>query len=341
MKRKGVMEKTVLVFTDYEPDDYLALLIIARLFKNVTLVVTENNAEVRQKKCEDIKFFFPEFPVFRGTGSTKPYDFVKDAAAPENTFAEYDFKQMDAPDIVFGIAPPRDMIAVTKVDPNYFKQSRVYFYGGFNFACVMDYDVDLTTWFTDSFKSVVVFETRPSFGDRLNFNPTSGPLIAFLESKSDDPKFKRFLELNEAWDAHILAKMIAKISAFQEERKDELPECMLPIGAAMLRDHLKSQIDKCENDAKWFFMIRSLDVVIAVSSGGHESVAADPVVVIMHDEPLDSPRLKPVVFTLPTPEKFVYESVEKSNLYLFDPDGIEAKHAAHDEVEQKIINALK
>lgn len=333
-------EYDVLVYTDYEPDDFLALLIVRKLFNNVAVVVTENNSEVRQKKCEDLLFFFPEFAVFFGKGSTKEYNFLKNPAAPEVVMRGFDYFETKAPKIVFGIAPPRDMIAVTEEMPDYFKESTVYFYGGFNFALVLDAGVDLTKWFTESFKTIVVFETRNSFGDQLNFNKNSGPLIPFLESKSDDRKIRRLLDLMEAWDNHIVNKKIKKIGDFQNKHS-ELASFKIPEQSFELRECMKSNTDMYESNNDWLFMIRSVDVVVALGMGGHQTVAADPVAVIMYDEPLDSSRMMPALFTFPKPGKFEYQRVEKSNFYVFKPEGLEAQHAAHDEVEAKIVEILK
>lgn len=324
------------VFTDYEPDDFMALMVLRAKYPHVHIhaIITENPADVLQAKYEDAKHFFGEhFTIWIGAPSNKKYAFAKDAAAPDLPPGPvFTAEGIDAPDVLISLAPPRDVIRIATEKPGFFKNTVHHAYGSFNWSCVLDFESNPPTgimaprWFQDTFKITYVTETLNVFEQsHKTFNAHTSPeFIEYVKHRAETSSyFRRFVDLSTAWDAHARALNIAEIikarhlfdglpaDVFDDVNRDATP----------LIEHAVEYL-KGEHDAKdvetMDDILRRLRIVKSMQAG-LQFVAADPVVVLMlHDSHLEFAQHVDFVFE---GKRFKYVPDETSTLvYVCTPD---------------------
>ena len=311
----------ILIFSEYEPDDFLALWILVMRYASalVTLVITENSGETLQAKCEDAAHFFPSWKVLRGASSDKKRNFAKTVDAPDRFIESYNgLLEEAAPDIVFGLAPIRDIVHIVSSNPTYFSKTTAYFFGGFNFACLTSTrkDIDWSTFFEKHFEKVIVFEKNLIFEQDFNYSFTmeSGPFMKLLwDQPAEDARAVRLRILITSWNRHIYEKMISDISPFE-----------------------KLQAINKKN------ALRKLHLLKTIVNSPEQMVAADPIVSILADENIHL-HSRPVSFVLNESGHFSYVYNPASTVFLFDasPYGtswMDHDKAIHEEVESKMVS---
>lgn len=150
----------LLIFTDVEPDDLLALWILDRrgLLGGATVVVTENDAgALRRKEAIVAGRHATRGPgaitILAGATSARPRDFPRDAPCGSGRpFAWPD----RAPPTILCLAPPRDLLAAPA---GYFRNTVLWAYGGFNFREVTRRGDEIPR-LLGGFARAHVFETR-------------------------------------------------------------------------------------------------------------------------------------------------------------------------------------
>lgn len=146
----------MLLFTDFESDDGLAMHILEkRGLLPSTIVVTESVREITIKKAQMIKQIFPQCTVYVGASSDKTYDnFVTDSTVivqdmPQNLL---DHKY----GTIICLSPPRDLYRHWRTHPTIFRNTDLWIYGGFNLRTMKGkIDVFMNT----AFANVYLFET--------------------------------------------------------------------------------------------------------------------------------------------------------------------------------------
>lgn len=287
----------ILIFSDYEPDDFLTLMVLMFVHvKNlVTLVITENNHHTLQQKCMDAAHFFPTFHVMYGATSTKHYDFTRDSTSSERSFTKYYAKNAVKPDRIYGIAPIRDIVDAVVDNPLVFVDAEVLFYGGFNFAEVVNTDhrvADWTAFFSNSFKRVVVFELRFAIGSQFSFTQNNSQFLrTLIQHPTKSPQMQRLLTLIQAWNKHISSKTRSDLVS------------ILPTSPLSTRE--------------WDNVERKIKINRNVDTDPYQLLAAD-VLLIMSEMIVDD--LVPVSFVLGLDGRFEYKDVGMdSKVFLFRP----------------------
>lgn len=309
---------SLLIFSDYEPDDFLALWILSIIFKIGTLVITENKSDVLQQKCMDAAYFFPNFKIYRGATSRTEFDFKKEGNIT-STFPIYHSENQIPPSIVFGLSPIRDIKKISWENPNFFKGAQTFFYGGFNFATVISTmkEFDWTTWFQQTFARVVIFEKKTMFGKFDTFTRSSGPLLpTIIQHQQNSVYAKRFLSIIYTWNNHLHAKLLQDVNEYIEK-------------------HAKNGIGI--GISNWDNIYRKIEIIKGIENDNYQVVAADPAVTVLYDEDIRSPRLHPISFVLKDDGIFEYVDVAFSKVYLFKAHD---EAATHSEVEQKITSLI-
>lgn len=326
----------VLIFSDYEPDDFLALMLLALLHAadNVQLVITENKLGTLIAKCADAAHHFPTFRVLRGAESNVVYNFVWDRAVRDGKHIPiYDDKIDDVPiDRVYGLAPFRDLVRVVASYPDRFARTQAFLYGGFNFGKVTP-PVDWNAFCT-AFARVTIVESRVAFGEQFTFTRDSGPLLPLVMAKAEagNALAMRLISLASSWNAHLAVKMRTDIGAV-------MLNSLTPHGANV--------------PIPWNDVLRKIDIARAIEADPHQILAADAIVALLASAPdAFADELRPVILTwnkegrvayvpIMTPAllggQIPYAPAVQSNVVLFLPKNGDVAKA---QVEQHITAIL-
>lgn len=333
----------ILVVTDWEPDDVLAAMILSKRFEGrLTFVVSENDPVTIREKCFDIKYFFPHSEVFAGSTSEKVYNFKHNFSAKPIRivpYADADAPLPKKPMMVFCLAPPRDLIAISMRDPYFFRNTIAFFYGGVNFAALRMHEsfFDFGYWLGTAFLRAVVFETNFAYPHSDKFTMTSGPLMKKLEDMAPENKYyKRMHQISYLWDSHIKKQRFESAQKLLLKYPNVFPQ---PID---IENRAQEYMDRAKegnlNPGDLIELMGDLTVYEATKNLDYQMVAADSLVAALFeesDEPDSAHDFKPVRFL--AGERYHYQSERGSKLLLYDPID---KEKARTDLETKIIEIL-
>jgi hypothetical protein len=197
------------VFTDLEPDDYLALWILNKNgYKFKTVVVGEG--KFVQQKAERAYYYFnnddfyPESCPYITVGESSDKDFPESFETDE-TYDNFslenlkEFVQNGGTKILI-MKPPRELFQYIITNPaelSFLKNTKCYLYGSFNMKSLDATDSEFRM-FCDLFDSLYVYESFFATGPQNNLNPQNFPLIQKLR------QHQNFSDLLDSWDDYIL-----------------------------------------------------------------------------------------------------------------------------------------
>ena len=239
---------SLVIFTDCEPDDMLALWILERrgYLDKAVIVVTENDEATLKRKAWLVRQHHQKVSVQIGSTSSRQRQL-------DETYGELDVPRFafgaDAPLYVIALAPPRDLMAQWRVHPHYFKTSELWAYGGFNFRELVLGGVDVVPMLK-SFWRAHIFETFHAVGAR-NFIEETPAAVPYLGKLARD------------WNRHIALDM-----------QNELASNPRLAGVCDWARALKEIPDLTPSE------VRCMKVLDVIAKYPTEIVAADPLVAV-------------------------------------------------------------
>jgi hypothetical protein len=229
-------EPRIIIETDLEPDDAIAILAIlkgiAEVKQNISFIVGEGDSRLKlvllEELLKSIEFEPKSFTIIQGLDSQLPYPtkFLKGewvekmAKLPSKTQEEklqdyITFHQEFRPTHIYFLKPPREALLV--YDQIKFENSICYCYGGFNYRA-METPISNINNLASRFKQFHHFSRRvelPPGQDLYDFGAT-------LRRQSPFSQFIRILSLN--WNNHYIEMM--KLAQSPSETKFVLADIL-------------------------------------------------------------------------------------------------------------------
>lgn len=199
------------VFTDLEPDDYLALWILNKNGYNFSTIVVGEGKCVDQKARRTVRYLTD--PVFNISspnilkGDQSDKDFPKFDDSFELYKSDENFSLSNLKEYVQSggtkiiiIKPPREFFHYIKTNPtelSFLSKTKCYLYGSFNMKS-LDATENEFKIFCDLFGEFYLYESFFATGPQNNMNVQNFPLIQKLRKNTN------FAELLDTWDDYIL-----------------------------------------------------------------------------------------------------------------------------------------
>jgi len=205
----------LLVLTDLEPDDVLALYILLKKVDKtfpMLVIVGEGNINKTGMVTSLLNLMcFNNFTVVQGSlnlhkdfpeaacrvfGNTSPSPDSNVSIEIEEFLTKY-----DSP-LIFGIKPFTELL---DVNPDLLAKCVLALYGGFNLRC-MSFSVskdDIAEFVNTSFKHVILYESFYAAGEQNSVNKTNAADLFNIMLKSKDPVLVGLVKLITIWNDHI------------------------------------------------------------------------------------------------------------------------------------------
>lgn len=229
-----MFEDPILLLTDAEPDDLLALfLLISFKVKISAILVSESVPTTTALKTISIKRLLKlvnyDCDVIPCFSSKKDYDLTLDSELTieeQNLVSDYVadpikynnfvieltkmFITMFKNPTIICIAPIRMLFAMYHENIKVFRNVTAYIYGSFNFREVLrdiDSDINLTCMLNSGFKNLYVFENHHVLGEQNSFNKNTCPkTYKMFEELKDDKVIKHISYIMFMWNKNIIKK---------------------------------------------------------------------------------------------------------------------------------------
>lgn len=206
--------------TDLEPDDVFANFILNKKFNIHHVVVGEGSADIKHARI--LKYLellnSSKTICFRGQSSNKLFD--KDGKEFHDlkvNKGDYDSNQFvsliktyihraDNPVMVF-LKPPRELMECFTELKNDLKCVTSYFYGGFNFRCLMPtYKNEQILEMLDNFREVHIYESFHATGSNNTINKNSEPKLyqGLLKLRTNNPYIDKLFDLTRLWNSSLM-----------------------------------------------------------------------------------------------------------------------------------------
>jgi hypothetical protein len=210
--------KLIGIETDLEPDDCMALYLLNKMTKMYYVNVGEGdgtNKYYRMKKYLSL-LNSDKTILFRGMSSNKLFE--KDGMEFDNLSTDeikYDGKKYvelfknyvtstDDPIIVF-LKPPRELMENLNELMPYLPKVTAYFYGGFNFRCLMEkHDSETITEMLQMFKDTYVYESFHATGHNNSITKKDKMVYDAINSIKNNPFIEKLLKVTSLWNNHLL-----------------------------------------------------------------------------------------------------------------------------------------
>ncbi|MBX7133468.1 MAG: hypothetical protein K1X67_12415 [Fimbriimonadaceae bacterium] len=328
------------IFTDVEPDDILALVLLAPFFRfrAIFVVCSENPLWPRLQHLERI---------------LNALSIVPDLLLPLGHQDEHILAGLPHLNAHFASMPPRlllllasfePLLEVFKSAPQVLAKLDAVAYGSVNIRWALrrspDSKQDLLRLINHGFRSLSVFETYFAYGDAPNsFNPTDTPRTCSLLQKSTHPACICLVECIKEWNRFLLASRVDALLPHAPRLARDLN--IERSGEIRLTPEARSTLQAMAAD-KTFPAFTKARVILSIASAiDTQFVAADPGAAILAislfgdqstSDPVSAsmrasvvPHVQPVHVTIP--EAFVVLGrVSQSQVAYFTPLDASAKY---------------
>lgn len=274
------MENNIFVFTDLEPDDYLALWILAKRNYDIYGVVVGEGQDVKEKVKRAKHYFsnkniFANMPrIIQGDSSTK--DFPENFGYECENECNYNLKDELQNYINNGgskiviIKPPRELFNMMRANLEEMKKllenATCYIYGSFNMRSI---DATSTEFeqFNGLFKNIFLYESYFATSRENNLNCENFPLMTILLKNND------FGTLLYKWDSYIIKDCVDTCNDLLHMYN--LTELVEP--SALEEIMSKNDLDKYKRNFKCYIQVKS--------NLGRQCVFADCGLAVAMDKP--------------------------------------------------------
>lgn len=206
--------------TDLEPDDVLANLILSKRFNIHHVIVGEGDADIKQSRMRKYLELLSsnETILLRGQSSNNLFDQDgKEFSDLEISKSNYDKNQfislikkyvqtIDNPKIIF-LKPPRELLETFSELKEYLAKITAYFYGGFNFRCLMlSYASERILEVLNAFKKVHIYESFFATGSDNTINKILDYQLyqVLLKQSKNNPYIDKLMQLTHLWNSSIM-----------------------------------------------------------------------------------------------------------------------------------------
>lgn len=350
-KKKGLGEKTLLsdgdimsfhepekpeidIFTDVEPDDVLALMLLAKVFRfrAIFVVCSENPGWPRLQHLEPL---LEALDIHPGILVSIGHDGQPVAASLPQLEAHF---AREPRRLLLSLASMEPLLAIYQSNPELLSNLDVVAYGSVNIRWAVrrapELKEPLLRMINEGFKSLSVFESYFAYGDSANsFNPTDTPRLCSFISASTHPACTVLARCIRDWNVFLLASQVNALieldaRAFGPLRHQET-------GEVRVTGEMRTRLQAAAADRS-FQGFTKARVILAIASAMETQMgAADPAAAILaialfgpqltngHDmAPLTTSikaHMRPVRVTIPN--VFVaLEEKEQSKVHYFHPN---------------------
>jgi hypothetical protein len=283
--------------TDLEPDDVMANYFLNKFADINYSVVGEGSAKIKYARMtEYCKQLGSNATVLCGQDSKK--EFKNDGAEFSNlnvTNVSYDKNQYvetvkkyiensNNPIIVF-LKPPRELIDNLETLKPYLSKATAYFYGGFNFRCIMwQYNKEIILEMLNSFKSVQIYETFHATGSNNSLNQNDKEVYDAYFQNKNNAYIDTLTKLTNLWNTHLVADCVKTCEKHLTNKQDidTVFADLETTNDSNIREHIGKYVEaknieqfyrnyKCRNSIKgnedFQYVMADMCAVIAFFSG--------------------------------------------------------------------------
>lgn len=240
----------ILILTDLEPDDILALYLLKKYIQNDTIiyVITGEGNLIKCNMCESILNIigYKNYIVFDGNKSEKEYPkdiidtYIYDKEQKYTFYLDVSsikglIENFNNP-LIIGLKPFTEIIKYISYIS--LKKSTFIVYGSFNFRCMLkDYNNEtLANFINNSFKRVIIYESYYATGEKNSMN-------TYKMEKVNNKFFNKLLKTVELWNIFILKDCIKSSKAYL----DIMMKSLVGIGGIGVYNNLDIILDKILN----------------------------------------------------------------------------------------------
>lgn len=266
------MTKELIVFTDIEADDILALIFLKNLEKQQIVSIKSICVVSFDKKwnpVEKANKWFPQIDL----NNVPRFDYVYENTDIQTNFQNWLIPQLETKPIIVSLA---SMSMLYRMDHKLFSECQLLCYGSANFRWSYDNNnaedkSNFAQFINTSFKHVTLFETYFMFPKKDNtINNTTMPKFCEHALKSNSTNCSVIVDAVTEWNNHILFSMIERNvgNCTQEE---------LNIEKIRSKQLSSETINKLKNSSD-----RRCKVILSIYEHTFQLVAADMMVALSY-----------------------------------------------------------
>lgn len=236
----------VAVFKDNEPDDYLAVGLLApylRKIKKLLVVVGEGKlSKVGLTRTFLATLGLDHATVVGGDRSTKDYppEMISAFGAPQSEATAdaeaqiISFLSTSPNPLLIVLKPPRELLAVAATRPDLFSQATIVMYGSFNIRALGADKQRLLELVNTLALRTIIYETFLATGEKNSLekkrkanddddgSPGGFELFELMEQNADKPFWNGLLRSIKAWNNHIIGDCLDSIAESAQDMKQKL-----------------------------------------------------------------------------------------------------------------------
>lgn len=266
------MTKELIVFTDIEADDILALIFLKNLEKQQIVSIKSICVVSFDKKWNPVEKANKWFSQI-GLDNTPRFDYIYDAADIQTNFQNWLIPQLETKPTIISLA---SMSMLYQMDHKLFNECQLLCYGSANFRWSYDNTNEeekskFAQFINTSFERATIFETYFMFPKKNNtINYTTMPKFCEHVLKSNSTNCSVIIDAVTEWNNHILSSMIGRNvgNCTQEE---------LSIDLIRSKQLSSETIDKLRNSTD-----RRCKVILSIYEHTFQLVAADMMVALSY-----------------------------------------------------------
>lgn len=210
--------KEVLILSDLEPDDVLAIHIMLRYLPPATPIMLAVG-EGQVCKLSMAANFMKNYPDFTDVSlcdlQRSDKDYPEDAlgvfgteSVPYKTGTVEDFLSRAIHPLILCLMPPRTLLG------HVYPHADLAIYGSFNFRALKADPKVLINWMNTSFRSILLYESFLATGSANSIDMHNAPRLFDLLATSDDKVFKGLNNLITIWNDHIYTDCVTSIRSY-------------------------------------------------------------------------------------------------------------------------------